>query len=89
MQFEDVATNLTVDVYKNLKTAVEIGRWPDGRIVSKQQRQICLEAILCYEVQHLPPEQRTGYLPPKIGTACDSEHSKSDYDETQPLQWRD
>ncbi len=89
MNFEQLATGMTVEVYRQLKTAVEISRWPNGERLTEQQKQICLEAILRYEMEHLPPEQRTGYIPPKIGSHCDSKTDIVDYDQPQTLRWQD
>lgn len=62
MSFVDVAGSLTPEVYQNLKRAVELGKWPDGRALTPEQREICMEAVLVYESRHLPQQQRTGYL---------------------------
>ena len=94
MSFDEVAKNLTAEAYQQLKTAVEIGKWPDGKVLSAQQKQISLEAILHYEVANLPPEQRTGYIPPKKNGACETPFSSSKKIETtaneeSPIRWQD
>jgi len=48
--------------YENLRRALELGRWPDGRTLEPRQREICMETVLNWEVAHLPPEQRSGYI---------------------------
>lgn len=79
MTLEQLIQSLTPEVYVNLKNAVELGRWPDGRMLVKGQRELCLEAILHYEKQHnVPADQRVGYME----SACKS--SKDD-DDTQTL----
>ena len=91
MNFNDVAKGLTPEVYEQLKSAVEIGKWPDGRVLSKEQRQISMEAVLRYEVENLAPEQRTGYIPPKTGDACshdDVTNSDRHANEPQAIRWR-
>ncbi|TXR53876.1 DUF1315 family protein [Reinekea thalattae] len=64
MNFDELASNMTADIYQRLKESVELGRWPTGGELSKEQKALCLEAILKYEIaQQIPVEQRTGYLP--------------------------
>lgn len=75
---------VTPQVYQNFKRAIALRKWPDGRRLSEAQLQTCLQAVIAYEHHHLPPEERTGYVPPKK-SACDHEHPA---DET-PLQWRE
>ena len=62
--FDDAATRLDRPSYENLRRAVETGRWPDGRRLDDRQRAICREAVQAWELAHLPPEQRSGYVAP-------------------------
>jgi uncharacterized protein YeaC (DUF1315 family) len=55
--------------YQRLKQSIETGRWPDGRLLSSEQRENSLLLLIAYETRHLPTEARTGYLPPK--SDCD------------------
>ena len=64
---------LSPEVITRFKRAIETGRWPDGRAVSSQQRETCMEAVLVWEVRHLPTEERTGYIAQK----CQSQASQS------------
>lgn len=50
------------EVHMNLKTAVELGKWPDGRKLSPEQMEYCMQAIIAYEQANLPEEQRVGYI---------------------------
>jgi uncharacterized protein YeaC (DUF1315 family) len=67
---------LTPEIVANLKTAVELGKWPDGRRLSDEQRRTCLQAVIVWEGRHLPEEQRTGYIDKgeKDGETCDEPH---------------
>lgn len=69
-QFRSVVRQLTPEIYENMRRAVELGRWPDGRVVSPQQRETCMQAMIAWEAEHVPEEQRTGYMPL---ANCDSE----------------
>lgn len=52
-------------LYARLKTAVEIGRWPNGEALRQDQREYALQLVIAWERQHMPPHARTGYLPPR------------------------
>lgn len=83
MSFDQVAADLSAEVYEQFKLAIELGRWPDGKKLSDQQKQICLEAVLRYEQKNLPPEQRTGYIPPKKQTDC------APPEQEQTIRWKE
>ena len=53
-------SELTVPVYENLRTAVELGKWENGGRLSPEQLEYCMQILILYEAQHLPEEQRTG-----------------------------
>lgn len=57
----DILDLMDPEVHENLKTAVELGKWPDGRRLTPEQLEYCLQAIIAYE-QQLPEEQRVGYI---------------------------
>ena len=63
--FVEMIENITPDIYQSLKLAVEIGKWSDGRKLSQEQRELSLQALIAWEVQNLPEEQRTGYMGPQ------------------------
>ena len=67
--FVEVASTITAEVYESFKLAVEIGKWPDGRKLSLEQKELCLQAMIAYERTHLPEDQHTGYMGPQ---ACKS-----------------
>ncbi|MDX1588473.1 MAG: DUF1315 family protein [Oleiphilaceae bacterium] len=63
MTYEELVQKLNPEVYRSLKRAVELGKWPDGRVLTREQRDICLEAVIFYENKHqMPVEERTGYI---------------------------
>lgn len=83
MNLQQLLDNITPDIYQNLKRAVELGKWPDGNPISAEQRQLCMQAMIAYETKHFPPEQRTGYIPPK-DSACSTDPVPPE----QPLKWQ-
>jgi len=85
-QVQAVLSAMTPQVYESFKRAVELRKWPDGRSLSAQQLQTCMQAIIAYEHHHFPPEQRTGYVPPKTEPCADDSHIHT---RETPLKWRD
>ena len=59
---DELIASLTPDMVMGLKNAVEVGRFPDGRAVSAQQREWMLEAIIRYDETCVPEPERTGYI---------------------------
>ena len=60
--FADAIKNITPEIYENLKLAVEIGKWGDGRKLTQEQKELCLQAMIAWEMQNLPEEERTGFM---------------------------
>ena len=63
--FNDMINNITPDIYESLKLAVEIGKWADGRKLTAEQRELSLQAVIAWEIQNLPEDQRTGNMGPQ------------------------
>ncbi|NWN83044.1 MAG: DUF1315 family protein [Halomonas sp.] len=63
MTFERMIQQMTPTIYESLKQAVSLRKWPDGRLLSREQTELCLEAVMRYEVENKVPEsERVGYL---------------------------
>ncbi len=88
MDYQQLLDSLTPEILQNLKRAVEIGKWPNGTPLTVDQRHTCLQAIIAYEAKNLPPEQRTGYVPPKDACASSSNADSPENDEPSPLKWQ-
>ena len=91
MTYEELIERLDPNVYRSLRQSIELGKWPDGRKLTPEQREISLEAVSYYENLHnIPEEEPTGYLDrgSKAGTACDpSVQRKQDKDDMDPSQF--
>lgn len=61
-EFIQFAQNLSPEIYQQLKTALELGKWPDGKRMTPEQRDTCMQAVISYEVRHVPEQERAGYL---------------------------
>lgn len=83
MDYQTLIQSMTPDLYRNIRRAVELGKWPDGQPVTREQRENAMQALIAWGEQHLPEDQRIGYIDKghKEGDNCD------DSDET-PLNWK-
>lgn len=83
MDMKQLLERMDHSMYQVLKGAVELGKWPDGRTLSAEQKETGLQAILAFEIRAgVPEELRTGFLPPK------HKPEKSDpAPDAAPLKW--
>lgn len=63
--FLEAIENITPEIYQSLKLAVEIGKWPDGRKLTQEQKELTLQALIAWETHNLPEEERIGYMGPQ------------------------
>ncbi|PMR78735.1 YeaC family protein [Billgrantia endophytica] len=76
MTFERMIQQMTPVIYDSLKQAVALRKWPDGRRLTSEQTELCLEAVMRYEMENNVPEaQRVGYLEQRT---CGSASSGAD-----------
>ena len=81
---DEMLEKLTPDIYQALRRALELGKWPDGRRLTDEQKALCMEAVIRYEAVHLPEQERVGYIDrgsKQQGELCD------DSPEENPLRW--
>jgi uncharacterized protein YeaC (DUF1315 family) len=63
MSFDEVLQSLTPEIIVSFRQALELGKWPDGRLMTTEQKALCMEAVLKYEAIHQVPEaERLGYI---------------------------
>lgn len=62
MNFDDLMTSITPEIFQNLQRAVETGRWPDGRRLTDEQREHCMAAVIAYGQRNLPVHEQVGYI---------------------------
>jgi uncharacterized protein len=82
-KFNDTAAQISSEIYQRFRQALELGKWPDGRVLTLGQKEICMEAVLIYEAAHQVPEsQRVGYIDRTKKTApCGTDKSGHDHDD--------
>ncbi len=89
MDFQQLIDSITPDIYESLKLAVERGKWPEGKKLTAAQREHSMQAIIAYDLRHIPEDQRVGYIPPKKKTEpCDTNKRPDHSDDPQPLKWQ-
>ena len=60
--WQDLLANLTPEIHQNLKTAIELGKWPNGERLAAEQVELCLQAVIAYDQHHLPETERVAYV---------------------------
>lgn len=49
---EELIDAITPEAYKRLQYAVETGRWPEGAVLTQEQRNSCMQAVMLYQSKH-------------------------------------
>ncbi|GAB5450101.1 MAG: YeaC family protein [Halioglobus sp.] len=93
MDYLELVADMSPEVYKRLKQALEIGRWPDGKALTAEQKQNALQAVIAWGELHLDAEQRVGFIDRghRAGDTCDDTGARSDGESTAPqtLKWQE
>ncbi len=63
----ELIENISATIYASLKSAVELGKWSDGTRLSSEQVERCMQAVILYEAENLPEQERTGF---GLATGC-------------------
>lgn len=62
MNYQELLEQVTPQVYASFKRALELGKWPDGRIMTAAQKEHCMQAVIAYDELHMPQQQRVGFI---------------------------
>lgn len=79
--FATFSEALSPDIYRQLKKAIELGKWMNGDPLTAQQKAVCLQSIILYENKHFAMTDRVGYVKRK---ACDSVLKQSALNSAEP-----
>jgi len=73
MDYQQLIASMSLETYKNLKQAVELGKWPDGKKLTREQRENTLQAVIAWGRAHLDENERVGYIDKKQkeGDVCE------------------
>jgi uncharacterized protein YeaC (DUF1315 family) len=63
--FSELIERITPEMYADLRRAVELGRFPDGHRLSREQQADLLHTLLAWEQKNLPEHLRTGAMEQK------------------------
>ena len=74
MEYQQLIDTLSPEAYQSLKRSLEMGKWPDGKPLTAQQRHNTMQAIIAWGEKHLPEKKRVGYIDKghKAGDSCDN-----------------
>ncbi|WP_179997826.1 YeaC family protein [Acinetobacter sp. YH12239] len=87
MNIEQMLSVLDADIVARLRTAVEIGKWPNGVALTQEQCQISMQAVIAWEAKNLPETERSGYIDKghkEEGDECDSHVPEPEF---QPIRF--
>jgi uncharacterized protein YeaC (DUF1315 family) len=63
MNLDELIASMTPEIYRNMKQALELGRWGDGRTVTAEQKEFSIEAMIRYEhLNNIAETDRIGYV---------------------------
>lgn len=51
MNIDHLLNSMTPEVYESLKTVVETGKWFDGQLATKAQKESSMQAIMLYQAR--------------------------------------
>ncbi|UTV26890.1 YeaC family protein [Photobacterium atrarenae] len=52
MELEQLLQAMTPEVFQRISTAVEIGKWPDGTLLTPAQRDAAMQAMMIYQSRY-------------------------------------
>jgi uncharacterized protein YeaC (DUF1315 family) len=62
VRYEDLLRQITPELYNTFRRSLELGRWPDGREMTAEQREHCLQAVIAYDQMNRNEPDRVGYI---------------------------
>ncbi|WP_434001025.1 DUF1315 family protein [Endozoicomonas sp.] len=77
MQLKDFLEHMTPEIYQNMKQSLELSRWPNGDKLDPEHREAILEALIAWEHDNLPEEERIGYMPVGCKSAPSQDETES------------
>ena len=88
MNIEQMLAMLNPEIVDRLRTAVEIGKWPNGVALSAEQRQTCMQAVYAWEAKNLAENERSGFIDRGTkaeGEECDDDHQH--HEQFKPIKF--
>ena len=90
MDYTQMIEGMSLEIYQSLKRSVELGKWPDGKRLTTDQRENAMQAIIAWGEKHLGETERVGFIDKghKEGDTCDDPVAGDDPVE-MPLNWKE
>ena len=84
MSYLQFIETMSPEIYQSLLRSVELGKWPDGKALTTEQRTNAMQAIIAWGEMHLAERDRVGYIEKKqkSGDLCDTPLET-------PLSWKE
>ena len=60
--WQALVASMTPEIHQNLKTAIELGKWPNGDRLTAVQLEHCMQAVIAYDQLYLPEQERTAHI---------------------------
>jgi len=60
--FEELLASISPEIHSKLKQAIELGRWENGERLSKEQVELCMQAVIAYDEKYLSEKEKVGYI---------------------------
>lgn len=62
MKYRKTIQDMPVEMYERLSRALELGKWPDGQLLTPDQKTHAMQAVITWGELHLGTGQRVGYI---------------------------
>ena len=83
MSYLQLIESMPPEIYQSLLRSVELGKWPDGKVLTPEQRVNAMQAIIAWGERHLSEGDRVGYIEKKKSRdLCDTSLAT-------PLKWQE
>ncbi len=89
MDIIKLVDEMSEEMYLRLKYAAEVGKWPDGGLVDKAQREHALQLSMAYQARHLNSDEMLtvgadGQLVTKTKRQLKEEFATNHFDNNTP-----
>jgi uncharacterized protein len=73
MDYRKTIEDMPLETYERLRTALELGKWPDGKVLTPQQKEHAMQAVIAWGRMHLEEGEQVGFIDKgaKAGDVCD------------------
>lgn len=62
MEFAELIRSIDSETCDRLRRALELGKWPDGRKLTRRQQELCMQAVIAFDHNNNEEEQRVGFI---------------------------